>query len=200
MSPQNILAVNRAFYRDNLAGYDSYVASFGNGSGHKAFASLLPKGARILDAGCGPGRDAVRFSRLGCRVTAIDASSEMVKMCRSRGIDARVGTLQGLRFKGSFDAVWASASLLHIPRSQIRRTLRGLFLALRSGGYIYITLWEGKGEGICPDGRFVSLHRYSSFKRFLEQRDRGKVVYSWRIPSRAAVVGPAWMGFLARKH
>jgi len=55
---------------------------------------LLRVGDRILDLGCGTGEDAVRFARHGVRVTGIDASAEMVRIARSRGVDARVHRIE----------------------------------------------------------------------------------------------------------
>jgi SAM-dependent methyltransferase len=200
MKPGEILAINRSFYRENLGAYDRHVRALAREPGCREFASLLPKGARILDAGCGPGRDAVKFMRLGCRVIGVDSSPEMVALCRSRGVDARLGTLQSLRFRGSFDAVWACASLIHVPKSHVEGTLMRLVGALKPGGYLYLTLWEGRGEGLLADGRFMSLYSHSGFKRLVGSLGQGKVVHSWRTPRAKAVYGLVWMGFLVRKR
>lgn|ERR1017187_617254 len=200
VSPRSIIAINRVYYRGNLGAYDRHVRALEKTTRYEAFGELLPAGARILDAGCGTGVDALGFTRLGFQVTAIDVSTEMVEHCRTRGIDARLGTIQGIKFKGSFDAVWANASLIHVPHSQIRATLRRLLAALRRGGFLYVTLWEGLGEGMLHDGRFVSLYGFSEFKGLLCFNGRSEIICSWRTPNRKAGSGPAWMGFLSMKQ
>jgi SAM-dependent methyltransferase len=44
------------------------------------FLPMLPDEAAILYAGCGSGRDALSFARLGPRVTAFDASPSLVSL------------------------------------------------------------------------------------------------------------------------
>jgi SAM-dependent methyltransferase len=50
----------------------------------------VPRGAHILDLGCGPGTDAERLGREGYRVTAIDWSPEMVRQASGRIRDSRL--------------------------------------------------------------------------------------------------------------
>lgn len=45
----------------------------------KAFANMLPEGGRILDLGCGRGRDSLAFLKAGSAVDAVDGSAEMIK-------------------------------------------------------------------------------------------------------------------------
>src|SRR5690349_12300454 len=65
---------------------------------------LFASGSRVLDIGCGTGDDAVALQARGVHVAGIDASSDMVRIARGRGIDAslrRAEDLAGLN--GSFD-------------------------------------------------------------------------------------------------
>jgi SAM-dependent methyltransferase len=71
-----------------------------------------PAGQTALDLGCGTGEDALRLMQAGVRVHAIDASPEMVRIARSRGVDAEIlsiehcGILNGslhASFDGGFD-------------------------------------------------------------------------------------------------
>ena len=49
---------------------------------------LFRPGDRILDLGCGIGDDALHFTSRGVDVVGVDASSEMVRVARGRGVDA----------------------------------------------------------------------------------------------------------------
>src|SRR3954451_2645856 len=113
-----------------------------------------PAHAHILDAGCGPGRDAAHFSKLGYRVTAIDASAAMVEMAaKATGLPVRLLLFQQIDFVEEFDGVWTMASLLHVPTADVDDVVRRLTRALRPGGAWYLSVKLGDGERRNDDGR-----------------------------------------------
>ena len=92
------------------------------------FLSLLPKGAHILDLGCGSGRDSLCFLQKGFQVTAVDGSLELAKFASELiGQEVVVADFKDLVLpKASFDAIWASASLLHVHSEQLPGILAGV--------------------------------------------------------------------------
>lgn len=91
---------------------------------HQKFLLYVPSDAKILDAGCGVGRDAKAFQDLGHEVAAFDASIGMVK--QSPIVLAHPAVQSGfcdMDFSEEFDCVWASASLLHVPYRDTRSIL-----------------------------------------------------------------------------
>ena len=97
------------------------------------FISMLPKKAKVLDAGCGSGRDSQYFKEYEMDVSAIDAAENMVKEAKKnvKGVKFKKMDMAKTDFKdGNFDGIWASASLRLLPsRRQGRRlspTLRFL--------------------------------------------------------------------------
>ena len=98
------------------------------------FIQRLSAGSKILDCGCGPGMDTEKFSQLGYNVTAIDLSERFVSLTKERVQTATVKKMDMRRLEfpeASFDAVWASFSLLHIHASDIEQTLSGFRTVLR---------------------------------------------------------------------
>jgi len=79
----------------------------------------------ILDLGCGPGRDLRYFSLLGHDVTGLDGSMEFVSMARLySGCEVLHQDFLALKLQAdSFDAVFANASLFHVPRQELPRVL-----------------------------------------------------------------------------
>ena len=75
----------------------------------------LPQSPRILDAGCGTGRNLVEFSSLG-RAQGVDTSAQAVEFCRRRGLDeVQVGSLNSLPFEdSSFDLILLADVLEHV--------------------------------------------------------------------------------------
>ena len=156
--------------------------------------------ARILDAGCGPGRNAAAFLSHGYRVTAIDASPAMVQLAKRSGVNARVMTFQQMTFCRQFDGIWAGASVLHVPHAEIPEVLSRFARALNPGGILYVSLKEGQSERIAEDGRFFSYFTLNGFSDSLTSSGLFKLVKAWKK------VGPdssgtmrTWLNFLAVK-
>ena len=97
-----------------------------------AVAEVAPR--RVLEVGCGPGELSARIhDELGAEVVAVDISPRMVELARGRGVDARIGDVQELRFAaGQFDCAVAAWMLYHVPDPA--RALAELARVLRSGG------------------------------------------------------------------
>ena len=112
-----------------------------------AFIAALPKGAHVLDLGCGPGRSAGHMAAAGHSVDAWDASEGMVALAAQRpGVTARVAGFDALDAVATYDAVWANFSLLHAARADIPRHLAAIHRALKPQGLFHIAVKEGQGS------------------------------------------------------
>ena len=121
------------------------------------FLKLLPPNPKIVDLGCGSGRDAKIFSEKNYSVTGIDFSPKMLEIANRDAPKANflLMDLTTLSFPAnSFDGAWANASFLHIPKNSIVDTLNGVYKLLKVGGYFYIKVKEGSGEVIERDERY----------------------------------------------
>ncbi len=84
---------------------------------YQPFLTELPEGARILDVGCGSGRDTLAFKNKGYQVDAIDYSEELVKKATQlTGIPVRLQSFYEIDADQAYDGIWACASLLHCER------------------------------------------------------------------------------------
>ena len=111
------------------------------------FLRELPTGGRILDAGCGSGRDSLAFLRRGYRVVSIDASWEMVvATTKHTGQEALLLTFGALDFDSEFDGIWACGSLVHIARRDLNSVLNRLSRALKPNGVAYLSFKYGNSE------------------------------------------------------
>jgi 2-polyprenyl-3-methyl-5-hydroxy-6-metoxy-1,4-benzoquinol methylase len=126
---------------------------------YERFLSELMPGSHILDAGCGSGRDTRAFLQRGYFVTAFDRSPRIAQLASIHsGQQCSVLQFQEMRFRQEFDGVWACASLLHVPKCEMKDVLRRFVNALKPGGLMYVSFIEGEGERVSPDGR-----RYNSY-------------------------------------
>ena len=123
------------------------------------------KGGRLLDLGCGSGRDSKFFKDLGFDVTAVDGSEEMCKLAREyTGLDVKCLNFIDLREIGYYDGIWACASLLHVDRRFLLDVLKKTRDALKQSGYMYAALKNGEGEEVTPEGRYFNYVTYDKFE------------------------------------
>ena len=107
------------------------------------FVSLLPAGARVLDAGCGSGQKARFFQDRGARVLGIDFSEKLLEIARqaATAADFRLLDLRDIRtLSEEFDGVFAQASLLHIPKAETFSVIEGMVSRLVPQGLLYIAV------------------------------------------------------------
>lgn len=124
------------------------------------------KGKKILDIGCGPGRDSKYFSEAGLEVTGIDLAKSFVVLASENAPRAKIlqMDMRHLDFsENTFDGVWASASLLHIPKSEAKSTLEGFARILKAGGLLFISVKEGDGEGLVETPEYPGRKRFFAF-------------------------------------
>ena len=137
-------------YYDRHAGaFAAQTADFDLEPIYQRFLRHVRPGGRILDAGCGPGRDALAFAERGYEVVAFDASEAMVQLARERvgdRVDVHCMRFQDLRWRNEFDGIWACASLLHVPTTSFTDVGGTLAMALRPGGAWYMSFKLGHGQ------------------------------------------------------
>jgi len=189
------------FYNETSA---TYVASGPGGASRHlgAFLAALPDRARILELGCGGGRDAEAMIAAGHSVEPTDGSTSIAREAEARlGIPVRVMRFQDLDADQAYDAVWANASLLHVPRSGLPDVLTRIRSALKPGGLHYASYKGGGAEGRDSFGRYFN---YLSLQQMLDMYARSG---PWEILSteeymgggyQSNVPGP-WVAIVARR-
>jgi trans-aconitate methyltransferase len=109
-------------------------ARFVSDLGQPVLDLLNPRrGERILDLGCGDGALTEKLAVAGAHVIGVDASEDMVKAARARGLDARVTDAYHLTFNNEFDAAFSNAAL-HWMKNDPDAVLAGVRRALNPGG------------------------------------------------------------------
>jgi len=115
----------------------------------------LPADARLLDLGCGGGKDAGDLGQHGYRVVGLDRTSALLSAGRRRypSLSLVRADLRQLPFQAmSFDGLWAAASLMHLPKPVARRILTDLCRLVRPGGLFAATVTHGLRSRLVTDG------------------------------------------------
>jgi SAM-dependent methyltransferase len=113
-----------------------------------AFLALLPTAATILELGCGAGGDTVEMLARGFDVRPTDGSPEMADVAAKR-LGRTVETLlfHELDAVEAYDAVWANACLLHVPRPELADVLALIWRALKPAGHFFASYKTGDADG-----------------------------------------------------
>ena len=145
-----------AFYDSDPEGYAESTIHRDVSASRRAFASLLRPGARILDLGCGSGRDTVAFREEGFLVVPVDGSEGMCRAAETViGEAVRLLSFEDLDYEDEFDGVWACASLLHLGYTELRDVLVLIRRALRDDGILFASFKKGGYRGY-RDGRWYT--------------------------------------------
>ena len=112
------------------------------------FCSLLPDRPRVLDLGCGAGYESKRLASIGARVVGVDYSKESIRIARERTPECWFEVLDIRQLDdrfGTFDGVFACASLIHINPEELPDVLWRIANVLEPGGHLLALVRDGKG-------------------------------------------------------
>lgn len=164
------------------------------------FLSKLVKGSAILDFGCGSGRDTKYFLSQGYYVEAIDGSLELCKLASQyTGIQVRHMLFRELSAIHKYDGIWACASILHLPWSELADVMRKMQAALKANGIIYTSFKHGTFSDE-RNGRYFTDMTEARFAGFIEEFDGLQIEEQWI----SADVRPGrgeeqWLNIILRK-
>lgn len=172
------------------------------------FASGVARHGRVVDAGCGPGRDATYFEEVGLRVVGLDASAGMARHAHRAGLRVVLADMRQMPLRpASLDGIWSTASLLHVPRSEVPATLRSWRSSLRDDGVLGLSTSLGADEGweACPYDP-TKQRDPGDLRRWFVHHDEGALTSTLAdasfeiLDSRERVSNRRWLQILARAN
>lgn len=190
-----------AYYDQNAQRYSDKTANADLSRIYSQFLQYISRSGRILDAGCGPGRDLKFFSDVGFGVVGIDSSSAMVELAtKFAGVPCHRMRMEDVEYHETFDGVWCCAALLHIPKAYIPRTLRRFCSALKPKGALYVAVKKGAGEELLADGRYFAAYEMDEFARIIRDAASFEVVEAWETADASVARDTVrWLNFIALK-
>lgn len=177
--PSDYSASTTAYYDTHALEFCKNTAPVDMSELYGPFLELVPAGGRILDAGCGSGRDSLAFLQRGFSVVSMDASVEMVKATAAlTRQDALLLRFDQIHFESEFDGIWACASLLHVSRRDLAAVLGRLTTALKINGVLYLSFKYGDAERF-GHGRFFNDLTEILLRSFLADLADLKILKLW---------------------
>jgi 2-polyprenyl-3-methyl-5-hydroxy-6-metoxy-1,4-benzoquinol methylase len=167
------------YYDDNALEFIHDTSGVDMSALYEPFLERVPAGGRILDAGCGAGRDTRAFLSMGYDVVAMDASAKMVEAAK-----ALTGRLvlqirfQDIDWVAEFDGIWTCASLLHVPRAEMEDAWRRLIRALKPGGVWFMSFKNGSGEAV-RNGRLFNDYDEDALRALIETHPELEILRMW---------------------
>jgi SAM-dependent methyltransferase len=155
---------------------------------------------RILDFGCGPGRDLRTFAGLGHRAIGLDGAAQFVSMARADS-GCEVWQQDFLRLDlpdAQFDGVYANASLFHVPSLELPRVLGQLRATLKPGGVLFSSNPRGNNEEGWHHGRYGAYHDWEGWRRYLTGAGMIELEHYFR-PAGLPLEQQPWLASVWRK-
>lgn len=190
MNNQNAKDNTVNFYNDNAQAFIEQTFSLDMKLLYEPFIESLPATTqsqqRILDVGCGSGRDSLYFADLGFKVTAIDNSATLIDLAKKinyrsdskqkstyqSNIDWQRCSFQNIcqkNWQQQFMGIWACASLLHVPYVEMPTLIDNLIATLADDGVFYASFKYGNSEHLADKRFFCDMNeeRWQAIKQKL---------------------------------
>lgn len=190
-----------AYYNENAMEYAESTKNLEMEHLYDIYLKDFPAKGKILDVGCGSGRDSLNFKNKGYAVTAIDASPELA-MLASMHINQEVlcKKAQDINYKKEFDGVWCMASLLHLKPQDLKKALVKISDSLKDNGKFYASFKIGEGQEVDNKGRYFNYMTPEKFKKITEELDIFKDVKFVETSDKLGRADTVWMNIIAHKN
>ena len=150
------------------------------GAVSRHFEAAFAPGGRVLDVGCGKGRDVVALLDMGFDAFGVEPHDAMraAALARDPRVAGRLAAATlpdiGRPFGGGFDGIVCSAVLMHLAAADLAPTFDAMAALLRPGGRLLLAVPEMRPDllvdGRDPDGRQFANHAPGQLQALLAVR------------------------------
>jgi SAM-dependent methyltransferase len=178
-SEQNSDQLNRVidYYQNHAEDFVNRTINLDMSNLYDRFLPKLPLGAKILDAGCGSGRDSLHFRKLGYDISAFDASSVLATFASEKlGLPVRHLSFHEMDYVDEFHGIWCCASLLHLPDQELEDAFLKLNRALKSDGLCFQSF---KSKAPASDSRYFNILDLEKLVSRLDDCGYFKIIEAW---------------------
>lgn len=167
---------------------------------YQPFLGELSDSARILDVGCGSGRDTLAFINKGYQVDAIDYSKVLVdRATQLTGVEIALQSFYEIDDIEVYDGIWACASLLHCERGRLIEVIGRLINALKPNGVLYMSFKYGNCDRDKEGRNFTDINEQQS-QNLLNQFNNVDELKQWITVDQRPDREEKWLNLLWKKY
>ena len=157
------------YYNNNAYEYFNTTKMITLDNLYSIFLNYITTKGKILDFGCGSGRDSKYFKDKGYDVYLLDGSINLANIVETElGLKVKVQDFNDFDEKDKYDGVWACASLLHVKKENLSNIILKIKKSIHDDGIIYISMKDGVGEEIDNFGRYYNYVNEKEFEELLK--------------------------------
>jgi SAM-dependent methyltransferase len=203
MNPQALAAQTIAHYERYAVSYRDGTADHDVSQNIDALLGAITGASpfKVLDFGCGPGRDLCSFVQRGHLATGLDGSAPFVAMARlASGCEVWQQDFLALDLPAArFDGVFANATLFHVPRSELPRVLEALHHTLKPGGVLFSSNPRGQDQEGFSGSRYGAYFTLDTWRGLLKAAGFDEISHYYR-PTDAPPAEQFWLASLWRRR
>ncbi|MGE5215597.1 MAG: class I SAM-dependent DNA methyltransferase [Chloroflexota bacterium] len=195
-------AITLAHYNDHAESFWAGTRDHDVSQNREALLQHLsgPGPYRILDFGCGPGRDLKIFRDLGHEAIGLEGAARFVELARCYS-SCEVWLQDFLKLNlptAFFDGIFANASLFHVPSQELPRVLRELRATLKTGGVLFSSNPRGENEEGWSGQRYGCYYNLEAWRKFVTEAGFIEITHYYRPPGLPPEQQP-WLASVWRK-
>jgi SAM-dependent methyltransferase len=159
-----------------------------------------PKPYRILDFGCGPGRDLKVFKSLGHNAIGLEGAQRFVELARDySGCEVWHQDFLRLELPAEFfHGIFANASLFHVPSQELPRVLKELYESLKPNGVLFSSNPRGENEEGWNGQRYGVYYNLERWHELVTAAGFFEITHYYRPPGLPIEQQP-WLASVWRK-
>ena len=189
-------------YNQNAEGFFAGTINHDVEQNINSFLSYIEGHApyKILDVGCGPGRDLKAFVEIGHDAVGLEGADRFVEMAQSySGCEVLLQDFLELDLPGNyFDGVFANASLFHVPSQKLPQVLSALHSTITAGGVLFSSNPRGNNQEGWSGDRYGAYYDYETWCGFMQSAGFIELTHYYRPPGVPRDQQP-WLASVWRK-
>ena len=189
------------YYDKNALDYFNKTCKIDMSANCERFCRYVKPGGCIIDIGAGSGRDLRYFKAHGYDVEGIDAFKELCQVA-SAYADAQVINISVSEWVPShrYDGVWANASILHLPQTEIAGFFKKLPVILNPSGAAYISMKTGIDSGYDIYGRYFTGITEQELREFVTAENELKITEIWYSADALQRDDVSWINIIVQNN
>lgn len=188
------------YYNNNAVGYFANTLHIDFEEIYMRFLAYVPEGGKIMDLGCGSGRDVKWFSDHGYEAYGLDASEELAELAANTlGIRVGTGLIEEWISEVPFDGIWCCASLMHLSDTALAQFINNLGINLSPGGVLFVSVKTGIETGNDDQGRYLRNFTEEDIHELIKSGGQLRIEELWYTEDKLSRNNVKWLNVIIVK-